>query len=463
MKLKNIIMIALMPVAMMASCKKELELKDPQGLDPETALSNDANIKKVLQGGYNDLSAGSLYGGDIQLLGDLLGSDGELTWVGTFNNYREIWGKNIITTNSLVSGMWISAYSAINIANNVLANIDKVADADKARVEGEALFIRAAMHFELVRFFAKDYTDGSPATNPGVPVITTPTNSTNDITRPTRNSVAEVYAAVIADLTKAISLLPATNTVYATKAVAGTILSRVYLQKADYAMAAATASDAITAATGKALLPTFMANFNQSANTGEDLFTIQVSDQDGVNGLHTYYSVDIFGGRDGDIEVNDTHLDLYQTGDLRKAFTTNPGVNTSFNTPFYTKYGAFRTTKWKEIYKNPKVARLAELYLTRAEANFRMGTAVGATPLSDVNRVHSGARTGLAELAAITLDDIYLERRRELAFEGFGIHDAKRFKRTIDGLAWNSDELVLPIPFRELNANSSLTQNPGYN
>ena len=458
MKLKYI-MIALLPLAMMASCKKQLELTDPQGLDPATALSNDANVKKVLQGGYDALSSGNLYGGNIQLLADLLASDGEVSWVGTFNNYREIWGKNIITTNSLVSGMWLSAYNAINIANNVLANIDKVDDADKGRVEGEALFIRAVMHFELVRFFAKDYTDGDPATNAGVPVVTSPTNTTDDITKPSRNTVAEVYAAVITDLTKAISELPETNDIYATKSAAGTILARVYLQKADYASAAATANDAISNAVDKGILSDFMSNFNQATNTEEDLFAIQVSDQDGVNDMQTYYSVDIFGGRDGDVEINEDHIDLYGAGDERATVTADPET-ASFNTAFYTYNGAYRTTKWRDIYKNVKVIRLAELFLIRAEANFRKGTSVGDTPLNDINLIHT--RAGLAPYATITLSDIYLERRRELAFEGFGIHDARRFKRGVDGEVWNSNSLIFPIPFRELNANSNLTQNAGY-
>ncbi len=103
----------------------------------------------------------------------------------------------------------------------------------------------------------------------------------------------------------------------------------------------------------------------------------------------------------------------------------NPSATTQFNTCFYVKYGANRTTKWKYLYKNVKVIRLAELYLTRAEANFRLGSAVGAMPLADINRIRT---TGLLPLLIIEDENlIYLERRRELAFEGFGIHDEKRF------------------------------------
>lgn len=459
MKLKYIF-IGLVVCIVFGSCKKQLELKDPQGLSPADALSNDANIKKVLQGGYDAISASSLYGGDLQLMADLMGSNGELRWAGTYQNYREIWGKSIITTNSLITGTWLDAYNAINIVNNVLANIDKVSADDADRVKGEALFIRAAMHFELVRFYAKDYTDGDPNINPGVPIVTTPTNATKDVTKPARSSVNAVYEAVIADLTQASSLLPTTNDVFATKATAAAMLSRVYLQKADYTAARDAANEAIDNAEGKSLLLSFMDNFNQAANTPETIFSIQVSDQDGANDLQLFYSIPDFGARDGDVEVTDKHLDLYEEDDQRAMVTEEP-EDVSFKTGFYYILDAYRTTKWRDLYKNINVIRLAEMYLTRAEANYRLGTAIGAEPVDDINLIRE--RAGLLPLSVIAnVDEIYMERHRELAFEGFALHDAKRFKRTIDGLPWNDNSLVFPIPFREMNANLNLTQNPGY-
>ena len=461
MKLKNIIAVLFVTLSLASGCKKELQLEDPQALSPQDALANDANIKKVLQGGYDAASSSNLWGGNLQLFPELMGSNGELTWVGTFNNYREVWGKSLLTTNTLVSGTWASAYNVINIANGVIANINKVNSGDQNRVKGEALFLRGAMHFELVRLYAKDFTDGSPTTNLGVPVVTTFTASTADITKPPRATVAAVYTQVITDLTEAETLLPATNGVFATKAAAAAYLSRVHLQKADYAGARDAANRAITSATGKSLLPVFMNNFNQPANTVEDIFAIQVNDQDGANNLQLFYSVDIFGARDGDIEVDPIHLALYDAADQRRTVTTNPSASTVFNTAFYTKYGAYRTTKFRDLYRNVKVIRLAEMYLTRAEANYRLGTAVGDTPLNDVNRIRT--RAGLPPLVAISsVNDIYMERRKELAFEGFSLHDSKRFKRTIDGRVWSDNKLVFPIPFREINANSSLVQNPGY-
>ena len=68
--------------------------------------------------------------------------------------------------------------------------------------------------------------------------------------------------------------------------------------------------------------------------------------------------------------------------------------------------------------------RLAEMYLIRAEANLRLGSAVGATPVEDINRIRE--RSNADVLTSVSLDDIMLERQLELAFEGFLIHDLKR-------------------------------------
>ena len=184
-------------------------------------------------------------------------------------------------------------------------------------------------------------------------------------------------------------------------------------------------------------------------NSSEDIFAIQISAQSGTNELNTFYSID----RRGDVSIEDKHLDQYESADERGKLFTKSGGQTYSN-------------KYDDLYGNVKLMRVAEMYLVRAEANFRAGTALGATPLADINRLRT--RAGLAPLTVVTLPTILRERKLELAFEGFRLGDVKRNRETISGpdgkpLAWNSPRLVFPIPLREINVNPNLVQNEGYN
>ena len=430
----------------LCACDKELDLVPKQDVEESVVLSSDANVKRALNGAYDALSSGSFLGGDLQLYSELLAADAEITWTGTYNQPREVFGKNILTNNSFVTATWGAGYNTINIANNVLSGISVVADADKNRVRGEALFIRGVSFFELVKLFALPYSAGNVTSNLGIPIVLTPTRGIGDSSFVSRKTIEETYAQIIADLTTAESLVPNNNSVYATKRAAAGYLSRVYLQMGRYAEARDAANRAINYG-GRSLTPDFMDAFNNDGLSSEDIFAIEVNDQDGSNDMHLFYSIPEFGGRDGDVAILDKHLNLYEAADQR------------FN-QFYVGAGDVRTAKWQLQYKNLPIIRLAEMYLTRAEANFRLGTAVGDTPLNDVNRIR--ARVGLLPLVTLTLNNIIFERKLELAHEGQAIHDVKRLMKTVDGLPYNSPRLVLPIPLREMNANPELEQNAGY-
>lgn len=72
-------------------------------------------------------------------------------------------------------------------------------------------------------------------------------------------------------------------------------------------------------------------------------------------------------------------------------------------------------------------------------------------------------RSGASALSSVDLDEILMERRRELSFEGFALFDAKRLGRSVGSISYNANRLVMPIPLRELDANPNLVQNDGYN
>ena len=139
--MKRTILAITVLMFVIASCDKKLDLLPRQSVAEEVALSSDANVKKVLSGAYDAVSDGDLWGGNLQLFGELLGANGEIMWEGTFNQPREVWRKEMLTTNSFIRDTWLDAYDAINITNNILSAVDVVNEADRDRVKGEALFL----------------------------------------------------------------------------------------------------------------------------------------------------------------------------------------------------------------------------------------------------------------------------------------------------------------------------------
>ena len=379
---------------------------------------------------------------------ELLAGNGEIQWVGTYIDPRQVFNKTMISTNSQASTQWMESYAVINTANNILSALSVVKDADQNRVEGEALFLRGLMYFDLVRFFALQYEAGTTNSQMGVPLILTPTKGITATSFVTRNSVEEVYTQVIADLTQAAQKLPEDNDVYASSGAAKALLARVYLQKGDYANARDAAS-AVIASGVYSILPSYADVFNQDNNTAEDIFVTQITPQDRFSAMTEYFSIPEYGGRTGDIDILDAHLNLYPVGDQRRDL-------------FYIGEGAWRTGKWNNQYGGINLIRLAEMYLIRAECNVRLSTSVGAAPVDDYNVIHT--RAGLTPAVSVTLADILLERRLELAFEGFKIHDVRRLHQNVSAYPYNDPKLLFPIPARELEANPSLKpqQNVGY-
>jgi tetratricopeptide (TPR) repeat protein len=442
-----------------AACNKKLDINPTQSIDETQALLTSSDVEAALVGAYSDLGDGDVLGGEMYVETELLADFNEFNWSGTFQGLTQIYNKQIPVDNVFVRDTWLDSYKVINDVNNVLTAINIVLPNRQKKVEGEAKFIRGTVYFELVRLYAKAWNDGDPNSNDGVPIILTPTRAPlGDANKKGRDKVAAVYAQVITDLTEAEAALPLNNGFFATKAAAAGMLARVYLQKGDYANAAAAANRVLTTYNpgGKFKLMDTYAEafpFNPSnlsevvGNTQEDVFAIQVTNSQGINDFNTYFSP--FGR--GDIDIRDEHLNLYNGADERLFVFYDDGS------------GSIRTGKFDMIYGNVHIIRLAEMYLIRAEANFRLGGAANfASALSDINMIRR--RVGLPDLTLIqlNLNAILAERKLELAFEGHNLHDVKRLQKSVGALAWNSPKLVFPIPDRERKINSNLSQNAGY-
>jgi tetratricopeptide (TPR) repeat protein len=441
-----------------ASCDKKLDLQPKQSIDATTAITNTEDVEAAVVGAYSIMASGSLYGTNLFMMPDLLASENYASWRGTFQGPRQVANKTMTRDNTEAARTWTAAYRAINTANIVLDGSGVVNDAAKKdQLDGEALFIRGAMYFELVRLYALPW--GATATNDqlGVVIRTKATKTETEAFEKTpRSTVAQVYQQVITDLTSAVGKLPEDNGTRVDKFTAQAFLARVYLQQGDYANAR-DASDAVIQSGKYSMNASVRAVFDNK-NTNESIWEIQQNEQNnagqGNDGLATFYASLPGIGR-ADVRVLSAFLATYPSGDLRRQEWYYIGTGA--------RPGNNYTSKWKSFSQNLPVVRIAEMYLIRAETNLRLGTNVGDSPANDLAEVRNPIRTNLPAILLPTLTDVINERFLELAFEGLRIHDIKRLRLATGTFQWNDDKLVFPIPQRDINASEGvLIQNPGY-
>lgn len=429
------------------ACNDRLDIEPQQAISTHAALSDEQGVRTALIGTYDLLSQAPVQAGDVIVNSELLANTEDLIWTSFTVPLNQLFNKNIAESNTAVTNFWIYSYQTINQANTVLDALEVVNEADRNAIAAELQFIRALVYFDLVNMFAKPWTDGNPESNWGVPIISTPAEQTLEKPEVPRNTVAEVYQFLTDDLLFAKEYLPAQNGVRANTYAASALLSRVYLMQGKFDRAT-TEADRVIASGQYGLLADLEQIFNQSENSDEDIFTIQITSQDGYNWVSHFYSGELEGGG-GFIGITDKHLTRYETGDLRAdLFYLDQQSNTR------------RTGKWRfNATKDGNVTtiRLAEMYLTRAEGRIRAGDAAGAR--EDLNTIRK--RAGLPSLSDIDLEMILQERFLELVFEGHQFRDIKRTRKMFGDRPFDDPCLIYPIPQREMDVNGALQQNEG--
>ncbi len=473
MKNKYIISILLLIMAISwQSCEDFLDMRPQESMDADEALTTPQNVKATLIGAYLEMRSRWTFGSQFNEYAELLATTEHLQHVGSHRQPQEMVEKNIAVNNSYIESSWVVSYSLINTINNVIHAVDILDDQDRDRILGEALFLRGMVYFELTRLWGLPYVSGQENDQPGVPLILTPTLGAPDAVPVKRETVESCYRQVIADLSTAKELLPAKNGVFANTFAASAALSRVYLQMSDFENAALEANRVIESG-GFQLNATPMAAFNNPQISSEDIFTLQNSLTSNTIWLPERYG-SLNGLGRGDYQFSPTFLQLFDPADLRGHLQedTHPGYTLeNINSMYYIGVGAIRnggnnTAKWGNYYTVIPLIRLAEMHLTRAEANFELiasgASSVGpATPKDDINTIRQRAMAPLYENEP-GRDEIRLERYLELCWEGHRLHDLKRWQADIGSIPFDAGNLILPVPMREMETNPLLVQNPYY-
>jgi len=445
-----------------ASCTKVLDVKPKMILESENAIVTVRDLEAVLFGAYDGLQSGDLFGGNLVVYSEMLGTDATVVEnnLGNFGT-KEIFNLATTVQIGLLRSLWSDAYSTINRANIVIDVVDnnKLSgpefDAKKTMFKGEALFIRAVSHYEILRFWAKAYDVDNAGGNTqlGVPYRIKPTYSGNDNLAMKRATVEEVYNNVINDLIESALLLNEsgliTSTYRASEMAARAYLARVYFFKGDYTNAGIE-SDIIIESQHYSLNDSVKDIYQTHGltATNESIFQIANIASDNSNSLignfqHTHNPL---------LQAETTFYNLFDNNDLRKK-----KLYLNFSGLVYiTKYDQTSTTP-----NNISVIRLAEMHLIRAESYILSSGSI-TKAIESYNAIRTRASLLPDTIIDNTLiDKIRLERRKELAFEGDDYHNLRRLKINVrHGAAYNDSRLLFKIPQEEMSGNPLMEQNP---
>ncbi len=460
---------------LLSSCKKtELNLYPYNQVETSQAFNTESDITLAINGMYNGITgAGSYYNGSWQMIPDVLADNLIINQSGRLT--QKLYGEwRYTATNTLP--LFNTGYTIIRRANAVLENIDKfAAGAFRDNAKGEALAVRAMVYFDMSRVYSKTYLNAGTS-DVTLPYVTT----TNPDNLPPSEPIKGFYDKVIKDLNDAIPLVGTTNGIFRfNKSAVNAILSRVNLYKGDYAATISVATTALGASPNVADIATFPKIWTDESTTGVYLKIANTAiDNINAQGVNFYQ---IVGGQiKSEYVVEYNFYQKFLNNDIRKTAYT---VQSVFNGTLYNHVVKFNGRPGGAAgVLDAKVIRSAEVLLNRAEAYYKSGNEAGA--LADLQLLKRNRYTGYVNETLSgqpLIDEIYNQRRLELAFEGHRFFDLKRLGLGVtrditkgdkaDGtgipyvfstLSPSDPKLQLPFPQAEITFNPGLKQNPGY-
>ncbi|RAW00672.1 RagB/SusD family nutrient uptake outer membrane protein [Pseudochryseolinea flava] len=410
--------------------------------------------------------------------------------VGDIDNFT------LTPSNRFAETLWSGHYKAIGAANKALEALEtaSISEEEKNKLKGEVRFLRGYFYFNLVRMYG------------GVPlVLRVPrdaADANSDLAFQTRATEEQVYTSIKSDLTFAYENLKVKSQSlvgHANKGAAGALLAKVHMYLKEWQPAFDLTKEIIESNQYQ-LVEDYATIWRQAGdNSSESIFEIQTGEFNNanlnINNYTTAQGVRV-GGKGGWDDLgwgfNNPSTSLiaaYEPDDLRKnatiIFVDNSGEHhgtilwDGFRIPssdsvqnLYYNYKAYASNSkenyadpgTKDLPKNIKILRYAEVLLINAEAGLELGQ---GDPTARVNEVRE--RAGLDDLGSVDIDDVWQERRIEFAMEHDRFWDLVRQGRAAEVMQAAGKNFVagkherLPIPISQiLLSGNKLKQNDQY-
>ncbi|MFQ9914599.1 MAG: RagB/SusD family nutrient uptake outer membrane protein [Bacteroides ovatus] len=494
--------ILMAAVALSATSCLDKMPEDSIPFDDAIQTVDDVNLAVI--GIYDAFKNSALYSGNLTILPDLQ-TDLVYGINGNTNTYGDIWRwKDILATNTSIEAVYAGLYDVINRCNFMLDRVDGVRnnttdDNDLDKLDqycGEAYFARALAYSELVKLFCKAYESDEDAANQLGVILTKHYQGDEEMKR---SSLKASYEFILEDLDRAAKLLELdkdydpsvdvalfNNATYFNEYTVYALRARVALYMKKWDEAIKYSSKVIDS--GYYLL----ASCTRAISSGVSYYKYMWTNDMATEAIWKVgFTVNSYGGKLGLIFLNYDHvnyrpdyvpatwvLNAYDMNDLR-ASTFFESHTTSFSHhlswSLLIKYAGNQDFIAANILhvSMPKVLRLSEQYLIRAEAYVKKEQPDYGRAGKDITTLRTaryssyGGSTPMSEANAMEV--IESERVKELYMEGFRLHDLKRWHKgferkpqdqslsTGDRLKVEADDplFVWPIPQHELDAPGS--------
>lgn len=422
----RILLISLLALSLSSCDKSFLEIPSETSLSTPIFFKTQKDFQQAINGVYNPLRG--LYN-NAWAMGELRSDNS--CYVFNPNDRGTIEAETIadftnLPNNGVVTNKYVSDYSIIARANQVLEPIDEV-EFDKAvkdNIKGQALFLRSFAYFDLVQYFGS------------VPIHLKPATTLEETALPLATA-EQVYQQIITDTQLASTLLPKKSAQEAGRVTSGTaktMLGNVYVVMKQWDKAVTVLKEVVSS-NDYTLVSNYAEVFNpNSKNNSESIFEIQY--KEGTDGFASNFIYQFLPQPITPAEITAVTgvakvqartiegyniptpdiIAAYEAGDQRQEVTIGYLKANGITFPYVKKYNhphqqdGLTNDNWP-------VYRYSEVLLLLAEALNESGKSSEAIPY--LNQVR--ARAGLNNLGAINQAElrqaILKERRSELAFE----------------------------------------------
>ena len=453
------IYILIFGLLLCSACEDFLTEIPETAVPEQEAMTNLDAAEEVLVGIYSCLKNSSLYSGALIQASEIQ-SDLLYAAIGYTNQFGSFYRWETNANDDVLLNVYGGLYQIIARCNFFMDHADEVratlkTENDRKTMDkytGDVHFLRALAYSDLIRTFCVAYDSITAHKDLGIPIYLHYREGNGSSVKKPRATLEESYALVLEDLHKADSLVTriGSDAAYVTEGAVDALLARVYLYMNNWEKAIEYATNVIEAKSGSYTVYRLAdANSYVSTSSGvmteyQAMWTYDTADE---IIWKIYFSTTDKGGALGSLFMGITGgaynpsylpakwlIDAYDGYDLRyTTFFSLVNTMQGFNTEVIVKYPGnpdIDGTAGTYYTNMPKVLRLSEMYLVRAEAYAMMGeTSKANKDLTTLRKARIRQYGASSHSQDALLEEIQEERAKELFLEGFRLADLKRWEK----------------------------------